>query len=373
MEYLEKNSFSISKIYDFIKGNRVLIADEEYQRFAYKKVERILKQVQKIEFRLQYFFELIFSTLGSFIQPCVNVLIIVILGRKVIDGECAFGTFILVLTFFNLLQSKLDCFQNISDLFFHTKGALDVLMRFIYGKTSDRNEVNVLEKKYFLDLENVCLRLGDEIVFNDVSLHLENNNNYGVTGVSGTGKSCLINLVFGFINPDNGIITFLNERQKCFDYFVSRKFAFLSQSAEVFNISLQENIFLSDVWDENEFNCLVEKFEMSKLLNRNMGTDGSCISGGEKQRVLLARFVHQLKERDYYILDEPFTGLDILTKKRMINIIKPFLKNKTGICITHDQLVLDELCNEILVLNKNHKIQMVQDGEKIIENILKKE
>ena len=104
MEYLEKNSEGTSKIYDFIKGNKVLLSNKEYQNFAHDKVYKILIKAQLIEFKLQYFFDLIFSTLINFIQPCMNLLIILIMGKNVVSGQNSIGSFILIITYYNILQ-----------------------------------------------------------------------------------------------------------------------------------------------------------------------------------------------------------------------------------------------------------------------------
>ena len=370
MDYIEKNSVSIAKIYDFIKGNKVLIANSEYQQFAHKKVQRILIKVQAIEFKLQYFFELIFSSLSNFIQPCTNLIIIVLLGKNVIDGMMPFGSFVLVLTYYNLLQNKFESFQKITDLMFHTSGALKGLKDFIdeahfINPAKIENDGN-----YFLHFENVSLAIDGKTLLRNVNIKIPSNYNYGIVGSSGTGKSFFISLILGLSKPDSGKITFISDLQNCSDVFAMQSFAYLSQTEEIFNLPLQDNIFLSEKYDEAEFHELIEKFELNELAGRNLGSDGSAISGGEKQKVLLARFVHQIKQKSYYILDEPFTGMDIVTKKSMIEKLKPYLQNKTGLCITHDQLVLDSLCNKVLFLNGNHEIVLCNEATCNIEKLL---
>ncbi len=355
-EYIEKNSTSVAKIYDFIKGNKVLISNAEYRNFAHNKVLDILKKVQAIELKLQYFFELIFSTLQNFIQPCMNLLIIVILGKDVINSSITFGSFVLVLTYYNLLQGKFESFQRITDLMFHTTGALKSLEDFISEDNFITPKAINPDGSYFLKFKDVSLFADEKVLLDGINLTVQDGSNYAVIGSSGTGKSSFINLILGFTKPDAGEVTLKNESQECSKVFALQDFAFLSQSQEIFNLTLQDNIFLSENYDEKEFNELVQKFEMKDLQNRNLGSDSNAISGGEKQKVLLARFIHQLKDKKYYILDEPFTGMDIVTKKKLLLSLKPYLQDKTGLCITHDQIVLDELCNKVLLLTKNHGI-----------------
>lgn len=369
IQFIEKNSDSISKIYDFIKGNKVLLAEKEYRDFAHKRVSDILQQVQKIEFKLQYCFELIFSTLGSFIQPCSNVIVIGILGKNVITGNLTFGTFVLIITYFNILQNGFDSFQKIADLIFHTSGALDSLTSFTEKKLVSFKELSGNEV-FFIKFENVNKSYENNIIFGNVTITLGQNNNYGLIGSSGSGKSCFINSVLGFEQPDSGVIKFLNDNQNVASCLPVQKIACLLQTSEIFNLNLQENIFLSDVFDKKEFDLLVKEFELEKLTDRTFGSGGSFISGGERQKVLLARFVHQLKNKKYYILDEPLTGMDVLLKKRICESLKEHLKGKTGICITHDQYILDNLCNKLLLFNNHGELRLYENDEKNIEKIL---
>lgn len=370
MEYLEKNSEGISKIYDFIKGNKSLLSNKDYQDFAHDRVDKILIKAQLIEFKLQYFFELIFSTLINFIQPCMNLLIMLIMGKNVVDGQLSFGSFILIITYYNILQSNVKCFQSAADLLFHTNGALDNLNEFI-----DEDKLIIASgcvkdgDDFFLNFDKTSLKLENEIIFNESSIKLEKGYNYGLIGFSGAGKSSFINLIIGLSKPNGGSVEFLKKNQNCSDVIAMQKIAILSQQTEIFNLSLEENIFLTDNYDKEEYNMLVNEFDLKNLTNRSLGSEGSFVSGGEKQKVLLARFVHQLKELEYYILDEPFTGMDIVTKKSMIKKISPIIKRKTGICITHDQLVLDSLCDKVIAIDNNYKIVNTDDTVSI-EKIL---
>ena len=204
----------------------------------------------------------------------------------------------------------------------------------------------------------------------ECSIKLEKGYNYGLIGFSGTGKSSFINLIIGLSKPDSGTVEFLKTNQSCSDVITTQKIAILNQQTEIFNLSLEENIFLSDTYDKEEFNILVKEFDLKNLTNRNLGSEGSFISGGEKQKVLLARFAHQLKDKEYYILDEPFTGMDIVTKKEMLKKISHILNHKTGICITHDQLVLNSLCNKVIAIDNKKDIVNIEDTESIEKTLL---
>ena len=116
---------------------------------------------------------------------------------------------------------------------------------------------------------------------------------------------------------------------------------------------MAENIFLGDEHDEAEYQSLIKLFGLENLLNRQMGSLGSCISGGEKKLVGLARFIHQLKTK-------------------ALTIIKEVLHGKTGICITHDNEVFQALSDSILLYDSEcYLSQIEKTGSKPLQEYLK--
>lgn len=213
-----------------------------------------LKTVQNVEFRLQFFFDLIFTSIGNLLQPCINIFIIAILGKNVLNGEIPFGTFLLIISYYNMLCSGLGCFQTLTDTIFHSKGAL--------------------------------------------------------VGNSGIGKSNLVNLLLGIEKSTTGNIYFLNDHNDVNKTWIFEDTAWFSQNTDIYNLSLKENIFLGDEVNELEYQELIEKLDLYKLEGRILGSNGENISGGERQRVGLARFLHTIKTKNHYFIDEGFVSLD---------------------------------------------------------------
>ncbi len=101
---------------------------------------------------------------------------------------------------------------------------------------------------------------------------------------------------------------------------------------------------------------VIKKTKLEKFYGRPLGEGGAFISGGEKQRVILARFLLNEHYR-FFIIDEPFTSLDIISEKEMINLLKEDLKDKTGIVISHKFNVLHALSDEFFVLKDGMLIE----------------
>ena len=78
---------------------------------------------------------------------------------------------------------------------------------------------------------------------------------------------------------------------------------------------------------------------LETLENRNLGSNGEHISGGEKQRLCSQGF-HELKHKDYFVIDEGFIADDKALKTKMLEMTFEAVKGKTGLCISHDDEVL---------------------------------
>ena len=359
--FIKKSGESTALMFDFIQGNETLLASKNAVPFASAKIKTILDTTRQIEFKLQYFFDMLFTAIGSFIQPCVNVLIIIILGENVIHGTATFGAFIFVLTYYNILQSGLHAFQTISDIFFRATGALKSVYEFFdFEKTHQAQKISARERNYFYRFENVSLRLQDTVILDDATITLPVSECCCFAGLSGQGKSSIVNMLTGLQQPDSGKLFFLNADNNVNAVSPLEQIALFSQHAEIFNLTLQDNIFLGDVFDEAEYNGYIRMLELEKLHDRLLGSGGRHISGGERQRVSLARFLHQLKQKEYFIIDEGFVSLDAITKEKMLSVTVQAVQGKTGLVITHDDDVFQKFGGKVLVCTQVHTLSLLE-------------
>lgn len=163
----------------------------------------------------------------------------------------------------------------------------------------------------------------DEKLFEDLSFTLKSGERLGIVGKSGIGKTTIVNMILGFVKPDEGEV--INDFQKMSTVF--------QEDRLVEEISALSN--LKAVSKKNDA-------ELSKILTE-LGIENpkqivKKMSGGMKRRVAIARAVAY--GGDILLLDEPLRGLDIANKKNAIQIVNREYKNKSVILITHD---LDEI------------------------------
>ena len=196
-----------------------------------------------------------------------------------------------------------------------------------------------------LKIENLSVRFGDKIVFDNLTLNLESNKIHGLIGLNGSGKTTFLNCLFGFIKYDSGRITFQSKELNRGDIsFLETTNFFYSNltGREFLSIFSQAN----EKFDVNEWSSLLE-LPIDEMI------DG--YSTGMKKKLAILSVLKL--DRNIIILDEPFNGLDIDTNHILEKLI-PILKQrgKTIIITSHIMGSLDGICDEIHWL-KGGKIQ----------------
>jgi len=195
-------------------------------------------------------------------------------------------------------------------------------------------------------------------VLNNVSLHLLPGDFVGITGSSGLGKTTIVNLLLGFLEQDNGTIsinsieTNSSDRQRFWD-----RIAYCKQQSFFINDSILKNITLTeDVYDSSRLENVLSFCGVDNMLgqypegiNKLITENGKNISGGQKQRLMLARALYH--DFDLLILDEPFSELDDVAEKTLLIKLKLLAqKGKMIIMITHNKSSLS-FCNKLISLN----------------------
>lgn len=161
-----------------------------------------------------------------------------------------------------------------------------------------------------------------------------------IMGPSGCGKTTIVNLLLGIIKPDTGIIKAPDKAGVVFQE--NRLFEEFSALSNVCAITSKKNKDL----------CvrLLEGMGLGEELKTPTGQ----LSGGMKRRVAIARAL--AAETDFYILDEPFKGLDDDTRDEVIKFVKKELTGKTAIIVTHQKDEAEKLGAKIMLLNTQGKL-----------------
>lgn len=194
-----------------------------------------------------------------------------------------------------------------------------------------------------IQLLDINKRFDEKIVLSNVSLSIDRNEFVCITGESGAGKTTLLNIIGLLEKPDSGEVILNGE-----NYFTKKDILRLRR--EFFGYVFQDFLLLPDktvaenIWISRYENKRADKEEIVEIMKK-VGLDSNflnkkvyCLSGGEQQKVAIARMM--LKEYELVLADEPTGNLDYKNKIDVIEILKNMKKEgKTIICVTHDQEV----------------------------------
>jgi ABC-type multidrug transport system fused ATPase/permease subunit len=196
----------------------------------------------------------------------------------------------------------------------------------------------------------------------EVNFNIKTGDMVGVIGKSGAGKSTLVNLLLGLLPATTGEIK-INAKEK----ETKNLFSYVPQDIFLLDDSLRKNIAFGESINEineNEIKKTVEMSGLTPLVEKNkegldliVGERGVRLSGGEKQRVGIARALY--KKSKILILDEATSSLDIVTEKKIMNSINQ-LKNKFTIIIVTHRLSTIESCNRIFLIKDG---KLIDEGD----------
>ena len=192
-----------------------------------------------------------------------------------------------------------------------------------------------------ITIKALSFQYEDRLILDNLCLSIQKGEKIAFVGASGSGKSTLIKILLGLLKYNKGHIR-LGEMELsdiCLNDLYD-KVSYISQDAPVFDGTIQENlVFEKKVSKEQILNALRE-VQLSYLaenlkegFNTEIGEKGTCLSGGEKQRLALARLWFQ--DAELVILDEATSAMDNLTEERVMKAVMHKLQEKTVIAIAH--------------------------------------
>lgn len=225
--------------------------------------------------------------------------------------------------------------------------------------------------KYELRLENVSFRYPEteNDILSHVNLTLTPGEKLAIVGLNGAGKTTLIKLLCGFYDPDEGRVL-LNGRDireyNRRDYY--RMFSAVFQNFTLLPASVAVNVAQTDgdIRRENVTECLEKAGLLDKvnslpqqqdtLLNREIYEDASALSGGETQRLMLARALY--KDAPFVVLDEPTAALDPLAEADLYGKYHEMTQGHSSVYISH-RLASTRFCDRIILIENG---ELAEEG-----------
>lgn len=197
--------------------------------------------------------------------------------------------------------------------------------------------------QYAVYLDNISFSYEDNLVIKNLSLSVKPGEHIGIVGDSGCGKSTVLKILAGLYEPDCGKTTIAGE---CSPAKIREKVAMVMQHNSLFPRSIRENITCGHdiseekVWEACENASLTKWIEsLPNGLNTYVGERGNQVSGGQAQRIQIARAL--CKDAPVILLDEPVSALDKDTGYSVLSALNKLMSGRTVIHVTHHQETLD--------------------------------
>ena len=306
--------------------------------------------------------------INIFVTLFVESVICVILGyggylvhEKILNA----GQFVEFIGYFNLIIWPIMAISQLIEMQSRGKASLERISKLLETEieVKDADNVKDIEQiKGEIEFRNLTFRyMGAEYdALKNVSFKINQGENVGIIGKTGSGKTTIVDLILRTYNVENGTIFIdgndINEipiktlRRYCayvpqdnflFSDTIENNIAFASDNEDVF--SVEEASRLADIHSNIE--------EFSNKYKTILGERGVTVSGGQKQRISIARAI--MKNAPILILDDSVSAVDTKTEKIILENLKNVRSNKTTILIAH----------RISTIEKMDKIIFIEDGE----------
>ncbi|WDD97991.1 ABC transporter ATP-binding protein [Thalassomonas actiniarum] len=225
-----------------------------------------------------------------------------------------------------------------------------------------------------INLDKLGWAVGDKHILKDISLAVDKGEVLGIIGPNGAGKTSLLNCLLNQQKDFTGSVNFKGKNISTYaPRELAKSFALVAQkTAPVFNLSVSDIVrmgllphktlfSLDNDFDKHQIELALEKVGLANKIHDAFNT----LSGGEQQRVLIARALVQRAE--VLVLDEPTNHLDVYYQHQILDLVKNL--NITVVMTVHDLNLAAQYCRRLLLLDQG---QVIADGppEKVLGSSL---
>ncbi len=428
-EKLQEKISSVNNIIEKAFSSIKVIKSCRMEYFSEKEFHQIMQERKKSELKLA-FFHCLWHALDLFANQFSLLLIIFFGGKMVIAKQMSLGTFVAFLQYFYLMFDYLYSFAyffiDINRAFVSIKRHLEILW---YGKDKGemKNDRSLFDEKDIAELENlsnkkikineidsitlknVYLKIDQRTILEDINLTLKKGDIIGITGEIGSGKSMCMHVIAALeeITEGNIYINDIPIDKIDIDYY-QKNIGFVFQEPSLFSVSIKENIILpTTVEQENYFliynqrkflkNYLPLKplaikddfqFEFdSEILNKSIeiaaleddiksfafgldtlvGPQGYTLSGGQKERITIARAVYV--NPSLFIFDDSTRSLDYETEQKVISSIRK--NNSNAIIIIVTQRIRSITFTDKILLFEKGKISASGNHQQLLRKSIR--
>lgn len=293
------------------------------------------------------------------ILPMINILVggIYLVFKDYISIANFMSAFLISTLVLEQIQALVNSAQNIPQLMSSSERIFPIL--------DSKKEVfkdKIGSSDPLIEISDLSFGYGDKKVIDDLSMTINKGEIIGLVGESGSGKSTIFKLLSGLYEPDSGAIKVKGEDIFDWDKKSYRKqFSNVSQNTYLFNMSVRDNLLYinPNVSDDDLINVL-ESVSLNIDLNKFVGEKGSLLSGGESQRLSIARAI--LNNGEIMLFDEATSALDSKSELIINNLLNDRNNKQTRIIIAH-RLASLRSCDRIYYLDNGSILEFGSHDE----------
>ena len=335
-----------------------LFGKEEYEYNRYKTVNHKMIKLNIKESMAGRWFMVIINTFSS-VGPMLLYLVGGILMMKY-NSSLTVGDITVLVALLGKMYGPVNSLLNIQVEWIRAMALFTRIFEYFDMPIEIKNKENpIIPKKVEgnIKFKNVEFSYNEERkILKDINFELKSGDCIALVGPSGSGKSTIANLIPRLYDVCNGTITFDGEDVRDIDLtWLREQIGIVSQETYLFNGTIRENLLYAkpDATDEELMEACEKANIADFILNQEKGLDavvgnrGLKLSGGEKQRLSIARVL--LKDPALLIFDEATASLDSISEKKIQDAINPIIDSRTSILIAH-RLSTILAADEILVI-----------------------
>jgi len=351
-------------LHDNISGIRQIKAyaaeSEELIRF-----NRFSEVLRKANLRMMKWWA-IYSPSMSLLRMTGYVLVLALGGKAVMDGSLTKGEFVGFLLFLSLFYEPIDRLNSLNQMILSGRAAADRVFEIM----DSEEEINATSGKELpatiqghVRFEDVSFSYQDQPTLYEVNIEAKPGQVVALVGPTGAGKTTVLSLLARFYETTDGRITMDGIDLATLSKASLRdRMGYVTQEAFLFNGTVRENLQLAkrDASDAEMWAALDASYasnfvrELPEMLDTNVGERGVKLSGGEKQRLSIARSL--LKNAPILLLDEATASVDSETERLIQQALDHLMKNRTSFVIAH-RLSTIQNADKIYVLDSGRVVE----------------
>ena len=376
-KHLDYKNFNRSKeeqsaLIDIVSGMQEikLFNAERKKRWKWERLQARLFNIR----RESLYFDQVQGTGSSLINQVKNIALSVTSATLVVNGDMTLGMMMAVTYMIAQVNSPLMQYVSLIKMIQDAKISIERLSEVHDKESEDISFETIVDEQLDIHFSGVTFRyLGaEDNVLEDVTLTIPKGKVTAIVGESGGGKTTLLKLILGYYKPQQGKITIgdqnLNDisirswRSKC---------GAVMQNGYLFNDSVENNIALSEDYpDKEKLKRSAEAANILEFINKmpnkfktNIGMEGTGISGGQAQRILIARALYD--DPSYLFFDEATSSLDANNESEISGNLNGIFKGKTVLVIAH-RLSTIRNADQIIVMGRG-RVQEVGSHQELLD------